>query len=233
MVQLSISAACSYVRKAMDELVSVEDIGMIASPDGINLHRLVEGAIVEAVVRTHSNAPSIMIDGVQGQEGKDYTAKNDTNGVITITLNVDVLRIASVKSTDSSVVVCDLIPEDSAEGRKQLNKYVRGVPDDPRVVLSKVWNGDHKPILKYYSTTPLEEEDNAGEKVATEEAATEEAEDLVVLYYLPYPQIDETIVMICPRLEYAVLNEITAMVLDAVSEHEKAALFRAKSKEGK
>lgn len=209
MIQLSISTACSYVRKVLDELVSVEDIGMIASPDGIDLHRLVEGAIVEAVIKTHSNAPSIMIDGVVGVKGVDYdTAFND--GVITITMLKDTIRVASVKHEDSDIVVCDLIPEDSAEGRKQLNKYVRGVSDDPRVVLAKIWNDNHKPILRYYSA---------------------EAEKNVALTYVPYPEIDETIVMICPRLEHAVLNEIAAMVLDSLNENAKAEIYRAKSKE--
>mgnify|MGYP003302881589 FL=1 len=34
---------------------------------------------------------------------------------------------------------------------------------------------------------------------------------------------------ICPQLEYAVLNELTAIVLDSVNQHEKASLYRAKA----
>lgn len=213
MVQLSISAACSYVRKMLDELVSVEEIGMIASPDGIDLHRLVEGAIVEAVIRTHTKAPSFFIDGVKGEDGVDFETLVTDDNVMVITMKTDVVRIASVKASDSNIVVCDLIPEDSAEGRKQLNNFVRGVPDDPRVVLQKAWNADYRPILKYYTCSDSKDVKS------------------VDLYYVPYPSIDETIVMVCPKLEYAVLNEVLAMVLDSLNEHEKAELYRNKVKE--
>lgn len=213
MIQLSISAAFSYVRKALDELTSVEDIGMLASPDAIDLHRLVEGAIVEAVIRTHNAAPSLFIDGELGKEGEDYEATLE-NGVVTIEMLKDTLRLASLKAEDSDIVITELIAEDSPEGRMQLNKYVRGVPDDPRLVLCKQWKGEYRPVFRYYSTR-------------------EEACPGLNLEYVPYPVIDETIVMICPRLEYAVLNEIVAMVLDSLNEHEKAAIYRSKSIEGK
>lgn len=211
MIQLSVSAACVYVRRILDELTSVEDIGMLASPDAVDLHRIVEGSVVEAVYRTHSAAPSLLIDGVKAEDD-DYTAELDNDGVITITLNKDVCRIASVQTDDSNIVVSDLIPEDSAEGRKQLNTHVRGVPDDPRLVLCKVWADNHKPVLRYYSTDA---------KTLPE----------ITMTYVPYPVIEETIVLICPRLEYAVLNEIAAMVLDSLDLHDKAEIYRTKAKE--
>ena len=206
MIQLSISAACAYVRKVMDELISVEEIGMLVSPDAVDLHKLVEGSIVEAAVKVHNLAPSVMIDGILGTAGTDYETSL-TEKVLTITMKKDTIRVASVKASDSSIIVSDLVPEDSAEGRKQLDKYVRGVPDDPRLVLAKVWAGDNLPVLKYYTTETAE----------------------VELYYVPYPEIEETIIMICPKLEYAVLNEIAAMVLDILGEHDKAAIYREKA----
>lgn len=211
MLQLGISAACAYVRKVLDELTSVEEIGMLASPDAVDLHKLVEGAIVEAAVKVHSNAPSILLDGIKGVIGVDYDVTISEDNVATITMLKDTVRIASVKADDSSVVVCDLIPEDSAEGRKQLNPYVRGVHDDPRVVLNKVWADSHKPVLTYYTVTY-------------------QAAELSV-EYVPYPEIDETIILISPQLQYAVLNELAAMVCDSLGETDKAALCRAKSKE--
>lgn len=208
MFQLSISAACTYVRKVLDELISVEEIGLLVSPDAVDIHKLVEGAIVEAVIKVHNSAPAIMIDGIKGVKGTDYKL-SVADKIITINMLTDVIRVASVQAKDSSVVISDFIPEDSAEGRKQLNKHVRGVPDDPRVILSKVWEKDYCPTLKYYTT---------------------EAEDADIdLYYVPYPVIEETIVQICPKLEYAVLNEIAAMVLDSLNQHEKAELYRARS----
>lgn len=227
MYQLSISAACTYVRRALDELTSVEEIGMLVSPDAVDIHKLVEGAIVEAAVKVHELAPAIMIEGKKGEKNttdqdgktvvKDYKT-SEKDGVMTITMEKETVRIASIQASDSEVVVCEFVPEDSAEGRKQLNKYVRGVPDDPRVVLQKAWAGDHKPILKYYTL---------GEKKKDEDE--QEIAHTIDLYYVPYPKIDETIVEISPALEYAVLNEIVAMVLESLNEHEKANLYREKS----
>lgn len=179
---------------------------MLVSPDAVDLHKLVEGSIVEAAVKVHNLAPSVMIDGILGTAGTDYETSL-TEKVLTITMKKDTIRVASVKASDSSIIVSDLVPEDSAEGRKQLDKYVRGVPDDPRLVLAKVWAGDNLPVLKYYTTETAE----------------------VELYYVPYPEIEETIIMICPKLEYAVLNEIAAMVLDILGEHDKAAIYREKA----
>lgn len=225
MIQLSISAAHAYVRKVLDELTSVEELGMLVSPDSMDLHKLVEGFIVEAAVRVHTNAPSHLLDGIVGVIGTDYTA--DPEGkVVTITMKSDCVRIASIKAKDSDHVVCDLIPEDSAEGRMQLNSYLRGTYDDPRAVLMKRWAGEYLPVVKYYS---LKEEEKTDEPATAAENPDEAAEPIVSVEYIPYPVIDETIIMVSPRLEYNVLNEIAAMVLDAVNESDKAQLYRAKA----
>lgn len=210
MFQLSIISATAFVRTALDELTTVEETGMLVDADAVNLQRLVVNSIVEAVVKTHQGALSVLIDGNIGVQGEDYTAELDDNGVITITMLQDTLRVASVQAADSPVVLTDIVPEDSAEGRKQLNRYVRGVSDDPRVVLQKRWSSPYRPIMKYYST----EEDTC---------------PAISLEYVPYPVLEEAVISISPQLEYAVLNELVAMVLDSVNQHEKAALYRAKS----
>ena len=215
MIQLSISAAHAYVRKALDELTSVEELGMLVSPDSMDLHKLVEGFIVEAAVRVHTNAPAILLDGIVGKKGEDY-AESATEKVVTVTMLKDCVRIASVQALDSDYVVTAFAAEDSVEARKQLNSYTRGVYDDPRAVLMKEWAGDYLPKIKYYS-------------LKEDYAASGENPTLMKVEYVPYPTIDETIIMVCPRLEYNVLNEITAMVLDALNEREKAELYRAKA----
>lgn len=210
MYQLSIISAASFVRTALDELETVEEIGLLVDADAVNLQRLVVNSIVEAVVKTHQGAASVLVDGNIGVLGEDYTAELEDNGVIVITMLQDTLRVASVQAGDSSVVLTDVVPENSAEGRKQQNKYVRGVPDDPRLVLQKRWSEPYRPVMKYYST----EEDICPD---------------ITLEYIPYPILNEAVIDICPQLEYAVLNELTAMILDSVNQHEKAALYRAKA----
>lgn len=234
MYQLTVSAAREYVRRAMDELVSVEDIGMLVSPDAIDLHKLVEGCIIEAVVKVHSNAPVILIEGKSGVKDVDFTASIIEDGVISLTMKEETLRIASVKVSDSSHVITEFFPEDSPMSRMQFNKYVRGVADDPKVVVIKKGAGDHRPILRYYSTTKQNIYKDATEAAQKEEGLSADKKGnyvIVDIEYVPYPYIDETIVNICPLLEYPVLNEITAMVLDSINEHEKAQLYRAKSQE--
>lgn len=225
MYQLSINSATSFVRTALDELTTVEEIGMLVDADAVNLQRLVVNSICEAVVKTHMGASPSMISGIvatvsktkeeeanpEAEEDPVFSTELDTtSGVVTITMLKDTLRVVSVQAEDSPVVVCNIYPEHSAEGRKQLNKYVRGVSDDPRVVMQKRWSDTYKPILKYYST----EQDTCPE---------------ITLEYIPYPVLQDAMVDVSPQLEYAVLNELVAMVLDSVKEHDKAALYRAKS----
>lgn len=216
MYQLSVGAAYAYTRKCMDEMYSIESDGMVGISDDLNLRKQVEDSIVEAVVKVHNNAPVSMLEGKEGISGEEYDYAlgfdEKNQGVITITMLKDTLRVISVKAKDSDVVVCNFLPEDSAEGRKQLNKYVRGVPDDPRVVIMKNNSQDYQPILKYYTST-------------------ETGFDAISLTYIPYPIIEETVVYISPKLEYAVLNEIVAMILDNMSLHDKAAIYRNKSVE--
>lgn len=218
MYQLSVGAAYAYTRKCMDEMYSIESDGMVGISDDLNLRKQVEDSIVEAVVRTHKNAPSFLLEGKEGASKSedlpmgDYALDINQDGVITITMLQDTLRLVSVKAKDSDIVVCNFLPEDSAEGRKQLNKYIRGVPDDPRVVIMQNGDQDYRPILKYYTSK-------------------ETGFDAISLTYIPYPTIEETMVSISPKLEYAVLNEIVAMILDNMSLHDKAAIYRNKSVE--
>lgn len=214
MFPLTVKGALAYVRKAIDELTSVEDIGMLVSPDAVNLHRLVEGCMVEAVLKTYAQAPAESMEGVVAEEESDYKLIGLKDGVVTISFETPIVRMLSLRCVDSEIIVSDLVPENSAEARKQLNKYVRGTFDDPRVVLQKVWNGDNMPILKYYTTT--------------KEGLDEVSFDIEVL---PYPALVEGVVQIAARMEFPVLNNIVALVLDSYAQTELADRFRAKAKE--
>lgn len=144
----------------------------------------------------------------------DYRLMQLQDGVVTIAFETPISRMLSLRCVDSDIIVSDLIPENSAEARKQLNKYVRGTYDDPRVVLQKVWNGDNKPIMKYYTTT--------------KERLDEVNFDIEIL---PYPTLAEGVVQIAARMEFPVLNNIVALVLDSYAQTELADRFRAKAKE--
>lgn len=212
MYSLTVKGAFAYVRRAIDELTSAEEIGHLVEPDAIDLHRLVEGAMVEAVVKAYSLAPGLTLEGEAAVKGKDYELELK-DGVVTISMLTPTARVVSVQCKDSEVILSDLIPENSAEGRKQLNKYIRGTYDDPRLVLLKQWNGDNMPRMRYYTTT-------------------KELKDLdFTIEFLPYPVLEEGVVKIASRLEYVVLNFIVALVLDSFKEFEAAERFRVKAKE--
>lgn len=212
MFSLTVKAAFAYVRRAIDELTSAEEIGHLVEPDAIDLHRLVEGAMVEAVVKAYSQAPALTLEGETAVMGKDYGLELK-DGVVTISMLTPTARVVSVKCKDSEVLLSDLIPENSAEGRKQLNKYIRGTYDDPRLVLLKQWKEDNMPRMKYYTTT------------------LEENELDFDIEFLPYPVLEEGVVKIASRLEYAVLNLIVASILDSFHEFDAAERFRVKAKE--
>lgn len=214
MFSLNVATALQYVRRALDELTSVEEIGMIASPDSLDLETMVEGAMVEAAVRVHENASVLYLDGQRGWDGEQFYVEGDDEGVaVILKATVPMVRVVSIKASDSDYTITEFLPEDSAEARKQKNKYTRGTYDDPRAVLNKVNNqedsgSDHTPCITYYS---MREEGELPE---------------FIYEYVPYPEINETEMEICPRLEYAVLNEITAMVLESLGEMEKAKMHR-------
>lgn len=212
MYSLTVKGAFAYVRRAIDELTTAEEIGHLVDPDAIDLHRLVEGAMVEAVVKAYSLAPSHILEGETAVKGEDYELELKDK-VVTISMLTPTARVVSVQCNDSEVILSDLIPENSAEGRKQLNKYIRGTYDDPRLVLLKKWNGDNMPRMRYYTTT-------------------KELKDLdFTIEFLPYPVLEEGVVKLASRLEYVVLNLIVASVLDSYKEFDVADRFRNKAKE--
>lgn len=214
MEQIRISTACQFVSKALDELTNTGDMDNLAA-DINDIEKLVEASIEEAAVRIHLSAPSYLLEGEAAKMKTDYSLEVQDK-VLTITMLKECIRISRVKANDSNMVVTDLVLEDSPEGRMQLDKYARGVPDDPVVVLQKKWNGNNKPILKYYTTNMLVTEGSAG---------------IVELEYVPYPYLEDDAVNVCPRLKYAVLNELTAMVMESLSLVDKASVYRAKAQE--
>lgn len=212
MYPLTVKAALAYVRRSIDELISAQEIGLIMEPDALDLHKLVEGCMVEAVVRAYASAPVFSLEGEKAVKEEDYSLEL-ADGVATISMLTPTSRVLSIKCADSDILVSDMVLENSAEGRQQLNKYIRGTYDAPRVVLLKQWENDHMPRMRYYTTT-LNEEDLDFD-----------------IEYLPYPSLEEGVVKIASRLEYVVLNLIVSSVLESFKELDAAERFRVKAKE--
>lgn len=207
MQSLSLDKAHLYVVQALDELKSLEGDTMLGE-DELDTKKLVDGYIIEAVLKSHKDAPSYLLDGIAEPA---FTADIQDDFSVNIVMNQESARLVSLIASDSLVMVTDYAPEESPIGRMQNNKYVRGTYDDPRLIVKKVWTNDRKPEYIYYSVL--------------------DKDSTFTLEYIPYPKVENGSISISDKMEYAVLNLLVSMVLDALSLHDKATLYRNKYQE--
>lgn len=208
MQKLSLISAHEYVLQVLDEIKNSDDFSMLEGAEGLDTMKLTEGFIIEAVIKAHKDAPSLLLDGKVG-EAEDYSAEVKEH-VADIKMLQEAIRLVSIKASDSPFVVADYASEESPIGRMQNNKYVRGTYDDPRLIVKKIWKNERMPEFYYYSTK--------------DDTATFTVE------YIPYPTYPSE-VEISDKLKYAVLSLLVSMVLNALSLHDKAALYKAKYQE--
>lgn len=221
MISLSLDKAHSYILQVLDELKNAEDVAMLAEVDNLDTRKMAEAFLIEAMLKAHKDAPSYLLDGVVGEEKprtwqEGTPAPNDEDYDYAVTFNGTTAkivmlkksaRLASIKASDSPVVVADYASEDSPIGRMQNDKYVRGTYDDPRLIIKKNWTNTRQPEYQYYSV-----KDNTA---------------TFALEYIPYPESTSDL-QISDKLEYAVLNLLASMVLDALSLSDKAAIYKNK-----
>ena len=209
MLTLGIDKAHTYILQVLDELKGMEDTGMLET-DELDTMKLVKGFIVQAIVKAHKDAPAYLVDGNIATQGEDF-AVTVTDGVAKIVMLQESARLASLKASDSPVVVSDYVTEDSPIGRMQNNRYVRGTWDDPRLIITRAWADMRKPEYLYYS-------------VRSENPS-------FTLEYVPYPFEESEEFEIADKLEYAVLNLLASMVLTALSLADKANIYMTKYQE--
>ena len=209
MLTLGIDKAHTYILQVLDELKGMEDTGMLET-DELDTMKLVKGFIVQAIVKAHKDAPAYLVDGNLATQGEDFTV-TVTDGVAKIVMLQESARLASLKASDSPVVVSDYVTEESPIGRMQNNRYVRGTWDDPRLIITRAWADMRKPEYLYYSVRS----DNP----------------TFTLEYVPYPFEESEEFEIADKLEYAVLNLLASMVLTALSLADKANIYMTKYQE--
>ena len=153
MIKLYVGEVVSLVRKNMDEVdTGVE--AMLDQPETLALNDVIRRTLPEAINAINKVVPADRLQGIDvrslyqepAQEPSDPLTYNsdyeavtiDPDGRVSFTLDKNKLgpwlRLVGLKALDSAVVLTDVTPEASAEGRKQLNPYVRGRYDDPRLV---------------------------------------------------------------------------------------------------
>lgn len=214
MISLTLSNAFEFVRKSLDELDLDNNIGAAILQEDKDLYRLIESTIEEVVLDVHQKAPAVLVDGITAEISKDMgevaTIEEVAEKVATISMKKDTARIVSLQAEDSSVVVTELLAEDSAEAHKQNDKYIRGTADSPRAVLLKKGAGNKLPKIKYYTLT------DDSKKITIE--------------YVPYPEIKDSAINVSWQLYYPVLNWLVAAILEIVNEPEKAQIWKLKFK---
>lgn len=149
MVTLSATDAISLVRKNLDEQdpnASVMYDADNAWGDNASLDSVIRRTVPEAVNAVNRMADSRLLEGVAAS----VSGASVSGDVLSFSISQNILRIVAFQAADSPVVLGDWVEEYSPEGRKQLDPYVRGTWDDPRLV--KVQGGAQS--FRYYSLKP-------------------------------------------------------------------------------
>ena len=165
MVTLTPAEALELVRKNLDELdpngsIMYDDENGSAADfaDNGSMSDIIRRSLPEAINEVQLTAPVTMLEGTTspiGNQSTSISGSGEWAGYIvtfTPTTAQDYLRLVSFradKSDPNEIVITDVIEEASPEGRKQLNPYIMGREDRPRLVhLQGTYN---PPTFRYYS----------------------------------------------------------------------------------
>lgn len=214
MYSLTVQEAIEAVRKNLDEIGLNESVMYdTESTDNESLDQTIARSLPEAINRIHLAAPVTLLEGENYLSG--FYDIDILDGVLTFSFAAPYLRLVAFQAEDSAIVVTEAIPESSAEGRKQLNKYVRGRYDRPRLVKEQDANGRH--TFFYYSL-----KDNF-----------QSPRDAIKRFSFVKEQFydgNATSYPVSPALRQNAIDTLTAMVLAIYGENEKANYFSDKAK---
>jgi len=160
-----------------------------------------EGGSINVVVRT---VTSWEVEVNEGQPDRQLQMQSYK---YLMPLPGDFLRLITLQMSDWERPIQTVVNEDSAEYRKQTNRYLRGTNTKP---VGALVHQSGYPFLELYSCTSNVE---------------------VMMYgqYVPEPKKfgdgDGAYVKICEPLRYPCLNQITANVLRGIGRAQEAALY--------
>lgn len=192
------------VRALLDETAENDADFILTDKDSTELNAIIDEVALLSVRNVHLGAPYWMLDGetVSETDLKDFKVGDDL--VATLSLPKEFLRLVKVKLPSWSAPVTKVITEDSPEYRMQANKYMRGTAAKPVCALVLLANDTRG--LELYSAT--------------------ETDDEVSLIILKEPVWSaDGEINICPRLENAIIAQITGQTLLALGENERAQTY--------
>lgn len=189
------------VRALLDETAENDAAFILTDKDSTELNAIIDEVALLSVRNVHLGAPYWMLEG-EPNYATDF--KVGDNLVATLTLPDDFMRLVKVKLPSWSAPVTKVITEDSPEYRMQANKYMRGTVAKPVCALVLLAEGTQG--LELYSA--------------------KETDDEVSLIILREPAwFADGRVNICPRLENAIIAQITGQTLLALGENERAQTY--------
>lgn len=227
MTSFSTSVAILRVRKNLDEIDPNGSImyypASSENKDNTSLDDIIKRNLPEAINAVHLSAPVTVLSGTDATF--DGNVSVDKDGVMGFKLTHsagEILRMVEFKAKDSDIVVTDVLEEASPEGRKQLNKYIRGRSDRPRLVRTQ----KDKDSFLYYSVT--------GNGSSTETFTPSTKVDvcryiLAVKYNLNGTDADPSYSIDSPKIEQNIIDYLTGMVLETYTLPEKAKVFYERS----
>ena len=219
MKQLSVADAIAAVRKNLDEIGLNESIMYTdESTDNTSLDGTIARTLPEAINLVNKTAPVTLLEGTD-LSGGPFDNVSIEDGSLVFTFTADYLRLVAFQAGDSKIVVTDVLDEASPEGRKQLNGYIRGTYDRPRLVGEQGKRGTY--TFRYYSLKEVTQryENNPMSAIkrfsfVKEQFYSESAESY------PIPE----------DLRQNIIDELTALVLAVYGENDKANYFAEKAK---
>lgn len=253
MQKLKVSEAKNEVRRNLDELnVNLSNMFPTGYADVTSLDDVIEKTIPDAINAVNMAAPVQLLEGVEPRASyevtesetatykSDYKTMSTEKGVLSFKLKDDsILRMVAFKVVDSDIVVTGLVPEASAEGHMQLNRFTRGTYDDPRLVRVQGYASD----FRYYSlkadTYAEDEEFNLDDWL--DDGAEADEFPVSLCEYIPLCYADTSCVLyhnipdtgtvtdhyydVSTSLKTTVVRQLTGMVLKIYGEFDKASAF--------
>lgn len=212
-----VSDAIDFVRKSLDEL-GLNDTDMLTDDNNDNnyLDGIIARTLPEAINEVSLSAPAHMLEGAD----LTVTATKDANDnkIVNIVTSSYVLRLLAFRAADSDIVVTQVTPEASPEGRMQLNPYTRGTYDNPRLVELQHPHGANAGV-KYYRYYSLK---------ATDSNATPAlCKGISKLVYAE----SSTSYTCSTDIEHPVLLHLTGLVLTNLGQNDKAQIFLSRAKQ--
>lgn len=183
---------CENAEIVDNDVLVVEPRTLIFSPDG---------GTQNVIVRT---APSWTVEVAEGERTRQLSLEYYKYFLV---LPNDFMRLVTLQMSDWSRPIQTLVNEDSAEYRKQRNRFLRGTNTKP---IGALVHQNGIAMAELYSCTS---------NMAT----------MMFGQYVPEPSVfsynNESFVNVCEPLKFPCLNQITANVLRGIGRVQEAALY--------